>query len=235
VSDEKDFVTGIDSNARKTPRRVAFITRRTSAQVKVTDEEQVQTYPELLFRVAVAIEVLLIALVVTALLFNAPLEGLADPTHTPNPAKAPWYFLGLQELLHYFPPMVAGVLAPGLVVMALIVIPYFNINIEAQGIFLKDRKRRLTIFAVVAIALTVFLLLFDVYVAVPGTVIIAALMAVAAYSSPQSTSAFRRYLAAKPLSFWVMTWFLVELAVLTAVGTFFRGPGWAWVWPWQSY
>jgi len=235
VSDEKDFVTGIDSNAKKTPRRVAFITRRTSAQVKVTDEEQVQTYPELLFRVAVAIEGLLIALVVTALLFNAPLEGLADPTHTPNPAKAPWYFLGLQELLHYFPPVVAGVLAPGLVVMALIVIPYFNINIEAQGIFLKDRKRRLTIFGVVAIALTIFLLAFDVYVAVPGTVIIAALMALAAYSSPRSTSAFRRYLAAKPLSFWIMTWFLVELAVLTAVGTFFRGPGWAWVWPWQSY
>ena len=235
MNDEKDFVTGIDSNAKKTPRRVAFITRRTSAQVKVTDEEQVQTYPELLFRVAVAIEILLIALVVTALLFNAPLEGLADPTHTPNPAKAPWYFLGLQELLHYFPPMVAGVLAPGLVVMALIVIPYFNINIEAQGVFLKDRKRRLTIFVVVAIALTVFLLLFDVYVAIPGTVIIAALMALAAYSSPQSTSGFRRYLVAKPLSFWIMTWFLVELAVLTAVGTFFRGPGWAWVWPWQSY
>jgi Cytochrome b(C-terminal)/b6/petD len=235
VSDEKDFVTGIDSNAKKIPRRVAFITRRTSAQVKVTDEEQIQTYPELLFRVAVAIEVLLIALVVTALLFNAPLEGLADPTHTPNPAKAPWYFLGLQELLHYFPPVVAGVLAPGLVVMALIVIPYFNINVEAQGVFLKVRKRRLTIFAIVAIALTVFLLLFDVYVALPGTLIIAALMALAAYSSPQSPSAFRRYLAAKPLSFWIMTWFLVELVVLTAIGTFFRGPGWSWVWPWQSY
>jgi quinol-cytochrome oxidoreductase complex cytochrome b subunit len=235
VSDEKDFVTGIDSNAKKTPRRVAFITRRTSAQVKVTDEEQVQTYPELLFRVVVAIEVLLIALVVTALLFNAPLEGLADPTHTPNPAKAPWYFLGLQELLHYFPPVVAGVLAPGLVVMALIVIPYFNINVEAQGVFLKDRKRRLTIFVAVAIALTIFLLLFDVYVALPGTLIIAALMALAAYSSPQSPSAFRRYLAAKPLSYWIMTWFLVELVVLTAIGTFFRGPGWSWVWPWQSY
>jgi hypothetical protein len=235
VSDQKDFVTGIDSNAKKSPRRVAFITRRTSAQVKATDEEQVQTYPELLFRVAVAIEVMLIALVVTALLFNAPLEGLADPTHTPNPAKAPWYFLGLQELLHYFPPVVAGVLAPGLVVMALIVIPYFNINIEAAGLFSKDRTRRLTIFAIVAIALTIFLLVFDVYVAVPGTVIIAALMAIAAYSSPQSQSAFRRYLAAKSLSFWIMTWFLVELVVLTAIGTFFRGPGWSWVWPWQGY
>lgn len=232
---DKDFVAGVDSNAKKSPRRVAFITRRTSAAVKVADEEQVQTYPELLFRVAVAIEILFIALVVTALLFNAPLEGLADPSHTPNPAKAPWYFLGLQELLHYFPPVVAGVLAPGLVVMALIVIPYFNINIEAEGLFLKDRNRRLTIFAIVAVALTVFLVIFDVYVAIPGTVIIAALMAMAAYSSPQSSSKFRRYLAAKPLSFWIMTWFLIELVVLTAVGTFFRGPGWSWVMPWQSY
>ena len=232
---DKDFVTGVDSNAKKSPRRVAFITRRTSAQVKVTDEEQVQTYPELLFRVAVAIEILFILLVITALLFNAPLEGLADPSHTPNPAKAPWYFLGLQELLHYFPPVVAGVLAPGLVVMALIVIPYFNINIEAQGVFLKDRKRRFGIFAVVAFVLTVFLLLFHVYVAVAGTVLIAALMTVAAYSSPQSRSGFQRYLVSKALSFWIMTWFLIELVALTAVGTFFRGPGWAWVWPWQSY
>jgi quinol---cytochrome c reductase cytochrome c subunit, bacillus type len=231
----KDFLTAVDSNAKKTPRRVAFITRRTSAQVTVTDEEQVQTYPELLFRVAVAIEVLVILLVVTALLFNAPLEGLADPSHTPNPAKAPWYFLGLQELLHYFPPVVAGVLAPGLVVMALIVIPYFNINIEAEGVFLKDRKRRITLFAIVALLLTLFLLLFDVYVALPGTVIIAALVAIAAYSSPQPRSRFQHYLVSKPLSFWIMTWFLVELAVLTAVGTFFRGPGWSRVWPWQGY
>src|SRR5262252_10396197 len=155
---DKDFVTGVESNAKKSPRRVAFITRRTSAAVKVTDEEHVQTYPELLFRVAVAIEILFIGLVIAALLFNAPLEGLADPSHTPNPAKAPWYFLGLQELLHYFPPVFAGVLAPGLVVIALIVIPYFNINIEAEGFFLKDRKRRLGAFAMTAGALSLFLL-----------------------------------------------------------------------------
>ena len=232
---DKDFVAGVDSNAKKAPRRVAFITRRTSAAVKVTDEDQVQTYPELLFRVAVAIEILFIVMVIAALLFNAPLEGLADPSHTPNPAKAPWYFLGLQELLHYFPPVVAGVLAPGLVVMALIVIPYFNINIAAEGVFLKNRKHRRVLFAFVAAVVTVFLAIFDVYVALPGTLAIAALMAVAGYSSPQSASAFRRYLAAKPLSFWIMTWFLIELVVLTAVGTFFRGPGWSWVWPWQSY
>ena len=234
MSDPKDFIAGMDSNARKSPRRVVFVTRRTSAQVKATDEDQIQTYPEVLFRAVVAIEVLTIALVGVALLFNAPLEGLADPSHTPNPAKAPWYFLGLQEMLHYFPPVVAGVLVPGLVVMALIVIPYFKVNIEADGLFLKDRQRRLRIFYVVASALSLFLLLFKVYAALVPTLIMAGMMLLAAQSSPQSTSAFRRYLAGRPLSYWVMTWFLFELVVLTAIGTFFRGPGWAFVWPWQG-
>jgi quinol-cytochrome oxidoreductase complex cytochrome b subunit len=235
MSDGKDFVTGVDSNAKKAPKRVVFITRRTSAQVKVVDEEQVQTFPEGLFRAAVAIELFTIFLVTLALLFNAPLEGLADPSHTPNPAKAPWYFLGLQEMLHYFPPVLAGVLAPGLVVMALIVIPYFNINIEAEGFFLKDRERRLRIFGFVAIALSIFLFVFHVYAALVPTLVMAALMALAAFSSPKATSAARRYLATKPLSFWIMTWFLFELIVLTAIGTFFRGPGWSWVWPWKGY
>jgi len=230
----KDFVAGMDSNARKSPTRVVFVTRRTSAQVKATDEDQVQTYPEVLFRAIVAIEVLVIALVGVALLFNAPLEGIADPSHTPNPAKAPWYFLGLQEMLHYFPPVVAGVLAPTLVVIALLVIPYFNINIEAEGLFLKDGKRRLLVFYLAAAGLCLFLLLFDVYVALVPSLIVIGFMVLASQSSPESPSAFRRYLAVKPLSFWIMTWFLFELVVLTAIGTFFRGPGWSWVLPWRS-
>ncbi len=234
MADSKDFIAGVDSNAKKSPRRIVFITRRTSAQVKAETEDQVQTFPEVLFRGAVAIQLLAIALVWIALIFNAPLEGLADPSHTPNPAKAPWYFLGLQEMLHYFPPVVAGVLVPGLVVMALIVIPYFKVNIEAGGLFLKDRQRRLRVFYLVAAGLSLFLLFFKVYAALVPTVIMAGLMLLAAESSSQSRSRVRRYLAGRPLSFWVMTWFLFELVVLTAIGTFFRGPGWAWVWPWQG-
>ncbi|HKH99497.1 MAG TPA: hypothetical protein VJ999_10345 [Candidatus Sulfotelmatobacter sp.] len=250
MADSKDFVAGVDSNAKKSPRRIVFITRRTSAQVKAETEEQTQTFPEVLFRAAVAIMTLSVGLVWISLMFNAPLEGLADPSHTPNPAKAPWYFLGLQELLHYFPPVVAGVLVPGLVVMALIVIPYFRVNVEAEGLFLKDREKRLRIFYAVAGALSLFLLLYKsrlynyalgikgeaepLYAGLVPTLIISGLMILASRSSPQSPSAFRRYLAARPLSYWVMTWFLFELVVLTAIGTFFRGPGWSWVWPWQG-
>jgi menaquinol-cytochrome c reductase cytochrome b/c subunit len=235
MSEQKEFTTGIDSNARKAPKRIVFITRRTSAQVKTVDEDQLQSYPEVLFRAAIAIELLAIALVIVALFFNAPLEGLADPSHTPNPAKAPWYFLGLQELLHYFPPVVAGVLAPGLVVIALIVIPYFTINIEAEGFFLKNRVLRLRAFVVVAAALSLFLLAFHVYAALVPTLVICGFMFFAAAGSKESPSQLVRYLVSKPLSFWIMTWFLCELVVLTAIGTFFRGPGWSWVWPWQHY
>jgi menaquinol-cytochrome c reductase cytochrome b/c subunit len=235
MADPKDFVAGVDSNAKKSPRRIVFITRRTSAQVKAETEDQIQTFPEVLFRAGVAIMALAVVLVWIALAFNAPLEGLADPSHTPNPAKAPWYFLGLQEMLHYFPPVVAGVLVPALVVMALIVIPYFKVNIEADGLFLKNRQRRLRIFYFVAMLLSIFLGWFHVIVALIPTLIMAGLMLLASQGSPQSSSALRRYLSARPLSFWVMTWFLFELVVLTAVGTFFRGPGWSWVWPWQGY
>jgi hypothetical protein len=231
---DKDFVAGVGSDQRKLPVRVAFVTRRTSAQVKAHDEPIVQSFPEVLFRAAIAVQVLTITLVLISLFFNAPLEGLADPSHTPNPAKAPWYFLGLQELLHYFPPVVAGVLVPTLVVLALIVIPYFNINIEAAGLFTKDRQNRLRIFWMVAIVFCLFLLFFDVIVALVPTIITVVLMAVAAYTPANTSSNFRRSLAAKPLSFWIMSWFLFELVVLTTVGTLFRGPGWSWVLPWRS-
>jgi quinol-cytochrome oxidoreductase complex cytochrome b subunit len=234
MSDPKEFVAGIDSDQRRSPTRVVFVTRRTSAQVKVVSEDQVQTFPEVLFRAALAIELLAISLVAFSLLFNAPLEGIADPTHTPNPAKAPWYFLGLQELLHYFPPVVAGVLVPTLLIIALIVIPYFNINIEANGLFLKDRAKRVRWFYLVAVGMLTFLLAFHVYVAVAPTVLVALAMIVASNSQHDSPSRMRRYLAQKPLAYWIMTWFLLELIVLTAVGTWFRGPGWSWVLPWRS-
>jgi len=230
----KDFSAGVGSDVRVSQKRVLFVTRRTSAHVKTHDEEQVQTYPEVLFRVLLAIELLAIILVLISLFFNAPLEGLADPTNTPNPAKAPWYFLGLQEMLHYFPPVVAGVLIPGLLVIALVVIPYFDINIEAEGFFLTNRRRKRNAFYLVGRALSLFLLLLEVYVALGPTLLVAGLMLVAAFSSPQSPQPFARFLASKPISWWIMTWFLLELVVLTAVGTFFRGPGWSWVWPWRS-
>jgi quinol-cytochrome oxidoreductase complex cytochrome b subunit len=224
----------VQSDVRKNPRRIAFILRRSSPYVKTQDDGRVMTYPTALSRFIIALEVAFVLLVWISLLANAPLEGIADPMHTPNPAKAPWYFLGLQELLHYFPPMVAGVLVPGLVVGALIVIPYFNINIEGESLWARDRKRRLMIVGVALVLFCIFLLVFDVIVALVPTILIGGLMLWSARLSPESPRLFHRWLASKPLSFWIMSWFLVELTILTVVGTFFRGPGWSWVLPWKS-
>src|ERR1700675_1599388 len=141
------------------------------------------TWPEGLFRVAVACEGLAIVLVLMALFWDAPLEGLADPMQTPNPAKAPWYFLGLQELLHYFPPVVGGVLIPTLVVLALIVIPYFGINIEAEGFWIRDREKKLKRLAIIVTATVVFLAWFEVWAVLIPTVAVAGVMLFGAFPS----------------------------------------------------
>jgi hypothetical protein len=233
MSEPKDFTASMDADSRRTPVRVAFVTRRTSPQVQARDEKHVMTFPEVMLRAAVAVEVLLLVLVLLSLFWDAPLEGLADPMQTPNPAKAPWYFLGLQELLHYFPPVVGGVLIPTLVVLALIVIPYFGINIEAKGFWARNRDRKMRGLAVVVAALAGFLAWFEVYAVLVPTLPIAGAMFMAS-SLPPKGGAFRRWLHSKPLSFWVMSWFLTAAITLTVIGTFFRGAGWAWVWPWGA-
>lgn len=191
-------------------------------------------YWEMLFRETIAIEMLAVVLVCMALVWNAPLEQLADPQHTANPAKAPWYFTGLQELLHYFPPFVAGIILPTLIVLALVVIPFFNVNIKDETLWARDKSRRLTILIVIVVLLTIVLLHAGAWDAVIPVVTIGALMVLAANWHGKSAGRFQNWLSAKPISFWIMTWFLMEAVILTTVGALFRGPGWVWVWPWRA-
>ena len=97
MSDTPKMQVELQSDVRKNPRRIAFITRRSSPQVHAQDDSRVMTYPAGLVRFIIALEVAFVILVWWSLIANAPLEGIADPMHTPNPAKAPWYFLGLQS------------------------------------------------------------------------------------------------------------------------------------------
>src|SRR5260370_33677106 len=114
MGEEIKYEAGVESNALKSPQRVVFITPKTSANVRGEAGKRLMTYPHLLLREAIVFQIVTIALVLLALLWDAPLEQTANPLVTPNPAKAPWYFLGLQELLHYFPPVVAGSIIPTL-------------------------------------------------------------------------------------------------------------------------
>jgi menaquinol-cytochrome c reductase cytochrome b/c subunit len=192
----------------------------------------VMTMPHLVAREVVAFEILVIVLALISLFFNAPLEWIANPEHTPNPAKAPWYFLGLQELLHYFPPIVAGVILPTLVVVALIVIPYFRINQKKEGMWKEERRKTFSIFLVSFGTLSVILLLFDVYAMLIPTWILSAMILLPYYSKKET--GIVGWLGSRPLSWWIMTWFVVIVVVLTVIGTLFRGPEWSWTWPWNE-
>lgn len=198
------------------------------------EQEKTISYRELLFREIIAIELLAALLGMIALRWNAPLEQLADPLHTPNPAKAPWYFTGLQELLHYFPPLVAGIFFPALLVIALIVVPFFGGSGKEESFWVRQKSKRLLVAATAIGVITVLLIIHHAWDALLPVWVVAIFMGVAAASSQLQAGRFRTWLSSKPLSFWIMTWLLLEAMVLTSVGTFFRGPGWSWVWPWRS-
>ena len=226
--------TGFSSDAKKEPRRVVFVTKKTSAKVVDDRGPQLMTYPHLLIREAIAFQVLTIAMVLVALFWDAPLEQLANPLLTPNPAKAPWYFLGLQELLHFFPPFVAGILIPTLVVIALVVVPYFNVNVEGEPIWARRPSRNLKAVFLVVFGMLAFLAAFHAWtIFVPSALVAILLLFSYTVRTPLKGAQFA--LGAKPISWWVMTWFIAVAICLTVVGTFFRGPGWAWVWPWKTY
>ncbi|HZS75644.1 MAG TPA: hypothetical protein VFA41_03455 [Ktedonobacteraceae bacterium] len=165
----------VQTQAAATQRRyrtLAVVRQEAITRVEKPLEDSVFVWPHLLVREFFASTIVMVMLTILAIKIDAPLREPANPNVTPNPAKAPWYFLGLQELLHYFPPTSAGVLIPGLVLTALAVLPYVDRNPSRAY---ADRK----------VAITTF------------------------------------------------TMFLIFWAVITIAGSFFRGPGWLWSWPWS--
>jgi quinol-cytochrome oxidoreductase complex cytochrome b subunit len=212
--------------------------KRNEEEVARLAREKTMSYSELLFREITAIEALAVVLFTIGLIWAAPLEQLANPMHTPNPAKAPWYFTGLQELLHYFPPFVAGIILPTLIVSGLIFIPFspFFDNVKTRVAIEWFRKRagHWMTGAILIVGMSVLLIRMHGWDALLPLWVIVVLTSFAAGHADEQVNGPRRWLQEKPISFWIMTLFLMEAVVLTAVGTFFRGPGWAWVWPWRG-
>ncbi len=232
MSKNNSYEAGFGSDATLAPTRVVFITRKTSAKVTGTVGRQLMSYPHLVLRELIAFQVLTIVLVLLALVWDAPLEQLANPQLTPNPAKAPWYFLGLQELLHYFPPVVAGVAIPTLVIIALVVIPYFNVNVRGAPLWAGARPRRLLTFAGVALTILAFCGFYRAWTILIPTAAVGCLATIP-YFVREGGGRLLGFLRSRTPSWWIMTWFISVSVILTEVGTFFRGPGWSWVWPWR--
>jgi len=230
-SDKKTVVSSSDPEA--VPKRIATVPLRVPVrfQDEAPAEDLVMSFPHLVIRLVIAFMWVVILMSALSIFFNAPLEELANPHHTPNPAKAPWYFLGLQELLHYFPPVVAGILIPALVIVALVVIPYFGVNVRREGLWERRPKTTFRVMALLVLGVTALTVKFGAYdIAVPGLVVFG--VAIVPYFFP-GNSGWIGWLRRRSLAEWIMTWFAVVATILTLVGILFRGPGWSLVLPWM--
>lgn len=143
--------------------------RKLEKPVEGEEDEKIDTSPFLLRIEMIVAMVLVAGLIVWSIVLEAPLEELANPNLTPNPAKAPWYFLGLQEMLVYFDPWIAGVILPGLMIFGLMAIPYLDINPKGNGYYtFSERKWSILIFCFGFLILWIFLIAIGVFMRGPG-------------------------------------------------------------------
>jgi hypothetical protein len=132
-------------------------------------QKEIHVWPFLLRVEFLAAIIVTILLMVWSIGLNAPLEEPANPNLTMNPAKAPWYFLGLQEMLVYFDPWIAGVVMPTLIIIGLMVIPYIDPNPLGSGYYtLKQRRFAIGTFLFGFVILWVSMIVIGTFIRGPG-------------------------------------------------------------------
>ena len=115
--------------------------------IEKAESDRVWVWPDLVYTELISLIACSVILIVWSIFLKAPLEQPANPANTPNPSKAPWYFLGLQEMLVYFDPWLAGVVLPSLIIVGLICIPYVDKNPKGNGYYtFNERKTEIAIF-----------------------------------------------------------------------------------------
>src|SRR5437879_6465450 len=135
---------------------------------KTETSEKLFVWPDLVYTEMLCMILLTIVMIVWSVGLRAPLEEAANPTSSPNPAKAPWYFLGLQEMLVYFDPWLAGVVLPGLIIVGLMAIPYIDTNPKGNGYYsFRERKWEIGIFLYGFLVLWSFLIITGTFLRGP--------------------------------------------------------------------
>jgi hypothetical protein len=164
--------TGPQAAPDRIQRLLAVVKPEAIQRVERDPIDRVNTWPHLMAAEFLALLVITAVLLLYSSFINAPFREFANINQTPNPSKAPWYFLGLQELLRYFHPQVGGATIPQWIVFALIAAPYIDRNPSTRP---NDRKLAIVLFTI----------------------------------------------------------FVIAFAILTTIGSIFRGPGFNWVYPWK--
>ena len=132
-------------------------------------DDKVLVWPDLVYTELICLVLFTAFLTVWTIVLAAPLEQPADPNVAPNPAKAPWYFLGLQEMLVYFDPWLAGVVLPGLIIVGLIAVPYMDKNPRGNGYYtFKERPFAVGTFLFGFVILWVVLIIFGTFLRGPN-------------------------------------------------------------------
>jgi hypothetical protein len=131
--------------------------------------EKVLSWPDLVYTELICMVALTVVLIAWSIFIMAPIEEPANPSNTPNPSKAPWYFLGLQEMLVYFDPWLAGVVFPGLIIGGLIAIPYIDTNPKGNGYFtFKERSWEIMTFLFGFLILWILLVVLGTFLRGPN-------------------------------------------------------------------
>ncbi len=134
-------------------------------------EDKITSWPYLVRKELLVAIIVVVLLNIWSVVLDAPLEEVATATRTPNPAKAPWYFLGLQEMLVYFDPWIAGVVLPTLIIVGLCIIPYIDINPKGAGYYTwHERKFAISTFCFGFLVLWTALIIIGVFMRGPGWV-----------------------------------------------------------------
>jgi quinol-cytochrome oxidoreductase complex cytochrome b subunit len=207
--------------------------------------ERVTTIPHLVQRELVFALVWLAFIFIFSMLVPAPLEGIADPQLSPNPAKAPWYFLGIQELLLHFHPFVGAIFIPALALGALALLPFYDVDASRVGVYFRSRRGRYLALLAVGLSLlfTPAWVVLDEFVIdwvgwlptwpslISNGVTPLALISLGLFGLDEIVHrTFKANLEERILFLFV--YLFVALIVLTVIGIFFRGAGMALVWPW---
>jgi quinol-cytochrome oxidoreductase complex cytochrome b subunit len=212
----------------------------------VNKDENVLTVADLVRPEAVWATVALAGIVLWSAFVNAPLEALANPDASPNPAKAAWYFMGIQELLLHFHPLIGAIVVPALVLLGMVALPYMDSDMDSVGIYFRSRRGRwLALFSAAsgAIATALYIMLDESFIdwtgwfyGLPALIsngvlpLILLLLGVIGYYE-FVRRVFRATKCEGILSVFVLV--LAGFVALTLIGIFFRGAGMKLMYPWQ--
>jgi hypothetical protein len=231
--------------------------RPAAAAAENQQNRLVYVWPHLVTIEFMASVLLLVSMIVISMVIQAPLEGHANPDHTPNPSKAPWYFLNLQELLLHMHPALAGVIIPAGALALIAIIPYFDRDPKDVGKWFGTPKAlSITWFMTWYTTVWLFaLVFFDEMIGVkPLLTKLEAATGIALFTWPSVVNVIAPMIFMNTpiiLMVWLMkkffkpdnardwmiclfTGFFVSYVVLTIVGTFMRGQGMHLMWPWDS-